>query len=364
MSNEVSPATTAIRSDEEFVALMSLSAELGSDPLRTQAAGGNTSLKHNGMLWIKASGTWLADAGRRDIMVPVALAPLRAAIAAGDPRAETATAFVADDPDTPDLRPSVETAVHAVIPFSVVVHIHCVATIAVSVRSDAAALVARQLAGVKGVHAAFVPYVHPGLPLARAITGFAATVNVMVLGNHGLIVAADSVNEAARLVRQVSAALDAPRRAPGGPDLSGLARLAEGTPYRLPHDPLAHDVATDATSLAIAEGGTLYPDHAVFLGSGIAVLHPNRSPAEAERGRPPSGPAPARLLAVPGRGVLRRRDAPNGADALARALAEVGARIPTGINPNYLTRQQETALIGWEAESYRLSLAEARKAVS
>ena len=43
-------------------ALRTLSAKLGSDPLLVQAAGGNTSLKRDGIMWIKASGTWLRDA--------------------------------------------------------------------------------------------------------------------------------------------------------------------------------------------------------------------------------------------------------------------------------------------------------------
>ena len=48
--------------DSELHALRELSAALGADPLRTQGAGGNTSIKRDGVMWIKASGTWLADA--------------------------------------------------------------------------------------------------------------------------------------------------------------------------------------------------------------------------------------------------------------------------------------------------------------
>ena len=53
--------------------LAAFSAELGRDPEQVQAAGGNTSLKEDGVLWVKASGLWLADALTRDIFVPVAL---------------------------------------------------------------------------------------------------------------------------------------------------------------------------------------------------------------------------------------------------------------------------------------------------
>ena len=71
--------------NSELTALRKLSAALGADPLRTQGAGGNTSIKRDGVMWIKASGTWLADALAQDIMTPVRLDPLRKATAA-DPK--------------------------------------------------------------------------------------------------------------------------------------------------------------------------------------------------------------------------------------------------------------------------------------
>jgi rhamnose utilization protein RhaD (predicted bifunctional aldolase and dehydrogenase) len=83
-----------IDADLEFKALRAFSARLGRDPSRTQAAGGNTSLKRDGVLWIKASGAWLADAEERDIMIPVDLNGLLDALARGDLRAETAASFV------------------------------------------------------------------------------------------------------------------------------------------------------------------------------------------------------------------------------------------------------------------------------
>ena len=228
--------TRSFENDPEFAALLALSVELGGDPLRTQAAGGNTSLKRDGIMWIKASGMWLADAQARQIMVPVRLDPLLNALNSGDERAEKCAAFVVEAQNPKGLRPSVETPVHAVIPRTVVVHIHCVATIAVSVRPDARDQLAERLKDIEGARWAFVPYVHPGVPLCHAIDATAAEANVIVLGNHGLIVAGDTVAEVAALVGQVSVALSVPVRPSPRPDIAVLARLAEGTPYRLPHD--------------------------------------------------------------------------------------------------------------------------------
>lgn len=345
------------RHDPEYRALNALSARVGRDPIRTQAAGGNTSLKCDGVMWIKASGMWLADAVERDIMVPVRLDRLLEALAAGDIRADKAVDFVIAERNPDGLRPSVETSVHAVIPFPVVVHIHCVPTIALAVREDAETEIDRRLRSVAGAKWLFVPYVRPGMPLARAIEArMEAGTNVIVLGNHGLVVAADSVAEAGDLLGRVSAAMDAPRRRGASADPAALEKLAEGSPYRLPADPLAHDVATDPASLAIASRGTLYPDHVVFLGPGIVRLDTGTAADIVGRAEA-AGLAPPNLLVVPGNGVLLREGVIRGTDELARCLAEVTARIPEGVPLSYLAAEAENQLVNWDAEIYRRKIA-------
>src|SRR5579883_2540098 len=238
--------SSEIRDDPEFRALLELSAALGADPARTQAAGGNTSIKRARVMWIKASGAWLADALRREMMIPVLLPPLRAAMAAGDPRAESAVAFVDPSYNAPGLRPSIETSVHAALPQTVVVHIHCVDTIALAVRADAEAAIASRLPDLSRGEWIFIPYVKPGLPLARAIRErLTAKTKVIVLGNHGLIVAAETVAEAAARTEQICGAFAASPKPAPAPDLDRLAALVEGGDYRLPHDSAAHATATD-----------------------------------------------------------------------------------------------------------------------
>ena len=41
--------------------LIAYSRILGTKPQMIQAAGGNTSVKSGGVMWIKASGRWLSD---------------------------------------------------------------------------------------------------------------------------------------------------------------------------------------------------------------------------------------------------------------------------------------------------------------
>ena len=220
--------------DSEFRALQTLSAALGSDPLRTQGAGGNTSIKRDGVMWIKASGTWLADALAQDIMTPVRLDPLRKAIASGDPRAAAATDFVDSRANLSGLRPSIETSVHAIIPSPVVVHIHCVNTIALAVRHDGEFLVRERLWPHADVALAFIPYRKPGLPLAHAIADrLTRNTNVLVLANHGLVVAGETVKEVAGRIERVCEALSAPACAALPVDAGKLASIVEGSDYRL-----------------------------------------------------------------------------------------------------------------------------------
>ncbi len=242
--------------DSEFRALRELSAALGDDPLRTQGAGGNTSIKRDGVMWIKASGTWLADALAHDIMTPVRLEPLRKAIVDGNPRAAAAIDFVDSGANPSGLRPSIETSVHAIIPSPVVFHIHCVNTIALAVRRDGEALVRERLRPHADVALAWAPYRKPGLPLAHAIAErLTKHTNTFILANHGLVVTGETVAEIGDRIQRVCAALSAPSRAAPQADIDKLASIVEGTDYRLPHDPAVHAVALDPKSLAIARIG-------------------------------------------------------------------------------------------------------------
>src|ERR1700720_3121843 len=117
--------------------LRQLSARIGSDPLLTQASTGNSSMKLDGVLWIKASGKWMADATRKDILIPLDLTEVRECVNQQvDPAGRYASA-------------SIETAMHAVLPHRVVLHVHSVNTIAWAVRRDAAALLAERFSGFR-----------------------------------------------------------------------------------------------------------------------------------------------------------------------------------------------------------------------
>ncbi len=318
--------------------LRSLSARIGADPLLVQAAGGNTSLKQDGVMWIKASGTWLRDAATRDIFVSLDLARLAVALAADDPACEACVDFVRGDINPSGLRPSIETSVHGLMPQRAVVHVHCVNTIALAIRSDAQVEAARLL---KAFTWAFVPYARPGQQLCRAIRkAMHPGVDVLILGNHGLVVAADTVAAAEALLQRVTQALALPVRAVGAGDVEGLNALAAAGDYRLPDDPACHNAALDPLSVELGCTGVFYPDHVVFLGTHV----------------PPSPEPGAAALAIPRKGVLVRKDAKPSVEPMLRCLGEVFRRVPHGAALRPLTSEEIGQLLNWDAEKYRQTL--------
>lgn len=341
-----------------YEAFLELSARLGLDINRTQGAGGNTSIKQDGVMWVKASGTWLAHALEREIMVPVEVAPLVDALRTGDPRAERATDFVISALNEGGLRPSIETSFHAALPQPVVAHFHCVNTIALAVLDRMEALIGERMARhAPDLSWRLIPYRRPGVPVAVEILNVADEApDILILANHGIIVAGETVAQVADRIERVTAALATEPRPVAGPDRHWLETVAAGSGFRVATDEATHATALCPVCLKAALGGSLYPDHVIFLGTAIGVLEGGRTVADvlAEFGRR-GLPAP-KMLVVPGKGVLLAGELTQGGEAMARCLAEVVTRIPEGEAINYLDPEQERELSNWEAEQYRQAL--------
>jgi len=335
---------------DDFSALCDFSAAIGANPLIIQAAGGNTSDKDGRVMWIKASGTLLADALTRDIFVPVDLPAMQIAIQERHPRADQPAEFCLSG----TLRPSIETSLHAVFAQRVVVHVHCVNTLAIVIRSDAPAILADKL---KGFNWAFVPYVKPGARLAALVSNvLEPNTDVVLLGNHGLIVAANAVDAANTLLMRVIAALNAPIRTLLNPDFKALAVRATPDFISLPTDHPTHQVALYPDLTAAAEVGSLYPDHVIFLGVAVTVLQANETLEEAIARRSRLGLTPPILMLVPGAGALIRSDATPSALALAQCLGDVLLRLPERAPVQIITAEQNAELLDWDAEKYRQAL--------
>lgn len=322
----------------EFETLRSLSARLGSDPLLVQAAGGNTSMKQDGVMWIKASGTWLMEAMNKDIFVPLDMAALTKAMAEDSPDCESCLPFVRQDLNALGLRPSIETSVHALMPQKVVLHVHCVNTIALAICEDAEQQLQQRLSAFNW---SFIPYARPGLQLARAIrSNLKPGSDVMILQNHGLAVAAESVADAEAMLNKVVQVLQCPQREFAKPDIAALEMACAGMNYEPAKDIEAHAPALDDRALKLGCSNVYYPDHVVFLGVAVPTDMTTNAPA----------------IAIAGKGVLVRKDAKPAIEPMLRCLGDVFKRLPAGARLKALTPAEIDQLLNWDAEKYRQTL--------
>lgn len=321
----------------ELAALRAVSARLGNDPLLVQAAGGNTSVKSGGVMWIKASGTWLRDAMEKDVFVPLDLKALTEALGRDDPDCESCVRFVRQDMNPERLRPSIETSVHGLMRQKVVLHVHCVNTIAWMIQKHAREQVAPLMEGLEW---AFVPYARPGLQLSRAIrAAIGPDTNVLLLQNHGLAVAADKVAGAVELLREVVGRLRRPAVSFAAPDLDHLkAMTQEG--YSLPADARCHGFALMPWAVPLACHNVYYPDHVVFLGTQMPDKPEPKSP----------------VVIVPGRGVLVKNGAKPAVEPMLGCLTEVFCRLSPQDELKSLTADEIAQLLNWDAEKYRQAL--------
>src|SRR5258708_12731544 len=277
----------------DLTALRKLSAKLRANLDLVQAGGGNTSLKDNGTLWVKASGKWLVRAMQEDMFLPVRQQDILRCMDRDHEYVEEYRTASGES-----LRPSVEISMHAVLPQRVVVHVHSVRTIAWAIRTDMPASMSDRLAGLQWE---WIPYIHPGLVLGKEIrTRLASKPDVLILGNHGLVVAADDCDSAEALLEDVEHRLECPVRTAQLADIDGLAQVVPAG-FRIAPDAEVHALALDSFSVEVAARGTFYPDQCVYVGPALAIFG-NITGFVDQFGVLP------KVLLAPGKGVLVAND--------------------------------------------------------
>jgi rhamnose utilization protein RhaD (predicted bifunctional aldolase and dehydrogenase)/NAD(P)-dependent dehydrogenase (short-subunit alcohol dehydrogenase family) len=184
---------------DELDALVALSNAVGADPSLTQPGGGNSSIKRRArdfagreieVLSVKGSGTDLATIARGGFttlrLADLALLQAKEAMSDEDMMAFMRACML----DAREPAPSVETPLHALLPHRFIVHTHDFATQALTDTRRPE----ENVRAAFGDDVAYVDYVRPGFPLARALARM-GTVNAprgLVLARHGLVAWGDS----------------------------------------------------------------------------------------------------------------------------------------------------------------------------
>lgn len=324
---------------------------IARDRLLVQAAGGNVSWKEGDTLWIKASGTWLADAEHKDIFVPVDRRPVDAALAKGQ-YAIRPTALKGYA-----LCPSIETLLHALMPHRFVVHLHPVEPMVYLARGKMPSELLATLD--KAFNWALVGYHKPGADLAQVIHARLherPDIQVVLLGNHGVILGAETIEEIDWHLQTLCQRLSSPIRplnnAVKGNSPLAVATLA-GTNYQACHEASLHCLATDPDLYErLSDSWAICPDHVVFLGAqAIRIDEPDslRNTLQAVDQAPP-------FIFIKGVGVFESRAVTPAQKAQLTFYLDVVARQPIGQRLEPLSHKQIASLLNWDAEKYRQSL--------
>ena len=327
-----------------------ISCELGKDHMLVQGAGGNTSFKKNEKMWIKASGKWLSNSKKEDIFVLVNLEKIRSNIEIN--KIDSLDGVVIDKSA---LRPSIETTLHALMNHKVVLHCHPVDLLSLLIQKDGKSKLASLL---KDFDCEWVPYVRPGIELTKVVQEVLKKrqVDIILLGNHGLVVGGKDSRSSLELTKKVIDCCSvAPRDLTVGFD-QDIETLAKSLDMRLPKYEIIHSLALDNISYKYCnnKNGILYPDQAVFLGpmmpcyTGI-ISEERISNYIKENSEPP-------FIILKDKGVLVLKNSKVDVDEMLRCHAEVLMRISANKNLSYLTEAEISQLLDWEPEKYRRSL--------
>ena len=196
---------------KEIQQLIEISQFYGRDSRFVIAGGGNTSYKNEEKIWVKASGSSLATITEDGFAVldraKLNLMSHKTYSANATEREEEVKNDLAAATLTKGKRPSVETSMHNVIDFAFVVHLHPTAVNGLMCANSAES----DLKKLFGAKALYIEYTDPGYVLFKkvedAIKAFRAEDGaepaVIWLQNHGIFVAANSIEEVKVLYTKV-----------------------------------------------------------------------------------------------------------------------------------------------------------------
>lgn len=221
--------------------LVEFSRRYGSNPELVLAGGGNTSMKENGVLYVKGSGCSLSTIRSVDF-VAMNLDKLLTICGKQYPTEdkEREAMFLADVsaaklPGEERKRPSVEALLHALFPQRYVLHLHPALINGLTCGADGRRIAAELFPGVIWVNAC-----RPGYTLAKRLADkIGPGTDTVLLQNHGVFFAADTPE--------------------------GLAKLLDGMILVLKAE-LPRDLPEELEDVDLSKPFT--PDHIVYCGVG------------------------------------------------------------------------------------------------
>ena len=375
---------------KEIEQLIEISQFYGRDSRFVIAGGGNTSYKNAEKIWVKASGSSLAtitedgfavlDRAKLNLMSDKKYSS-NAAEREEEVKNDLAAATISKGK-----RPSVETSMHNVIDFAFVVHMHPTLVNGLMCANNAQA----DLQKLFGAKALYIEYTDPGYVLFKkvedAIKAFRAEDGaepaVIWLQNHGIFVAANSIEEVKYLYDKILATLEkvAPQPPEGGVEIppsggQGAVDVLPGIRMILSTEGLKtlkvrknalvkHFYDTEEAQAKIAKPFT--PDAIVYCKSNYIFLNdeePEAVLAEAAKQIPAFtakfGYQP-KVMLIKGIGLVAAGDNAAQCDIILDVFEDamkIAYYAESFGSPHPMTQAQIDFIDNWEVENYRRSVA-------
>jgi len=350
--------TSKVKVSQEFIEFLEFSKEVGLDSSMVQAAGGNTSMKMGDTMWVKASGKWLMNACSEEIMVPVKTSKVKSILKNEGPNdEELINKTICDDSNT-NLRPSVETPLHAALDFKYVLHTHDVNIISFAILKNSKTKLDELLREFKWK---FIPYIKPGIELSKLLLQIKSREdNVFILQNHGLIVCGDDLDEIKKLNLKIRDCLQNELNKNiiiKSEDNNNFEINLNNTQYKILNEDYAFDLANNKSWLKKKSLGAFLPDVLIFLGPKILQIKPDEKKLSFKLNKLSKLSLPFNsCIILSGYGVIIRKDSLNGTIEMIKLLYELMHRVPEEEELEYFNDGQVLSLLNWEAEHYRQKL--------
>ncbi|MFP3043491.1 class II aldolase/adducin family protein [Treponema primitia] len=365
-------------------ALIDISGYYGSNPEYVIEGGGNTSLKEGSTLFVKCSGTNLGGI-HAEGFVKMDREKLARIWEKQYPQDEDAreAAVLADmmaarKQGEEQKRPSVETLLHDLLPFTFVVHTHPSLVNGLTCSQDGE----KAAKDIFGDDHLWIPIINPGyilsLAVKKALDAYrerkGKPADIIFLQNHGVFVSADSADGIRAIYTRLIDTLD--KKIKRRPDFSGkigvyrdseeIARLLAGfagPDYRVIFERNTEFAGLTGDSSAFASVASAFtPDHIVYSGSNpLFITLKDNSPLTDQirnawnnhldkTGRSP------KIAAVQGRGIFGIGTSEKTA-SLALELftdtAKVAAYAESFGGGRFMTQDKIDFINNWEVERYR-----------
>ncbi|MBE6883077.1 MAG: SDR family NAD(P)-dependent oxidoreductase [Ruminococcaceae bacterium] len=368
-----------VKSMEGFEKLVEMSNRYGSNSEYVLAGGGNTSYKNDGIMYVKGSGTSLATI-KAEGFVAMQMDKLTAMLdkeypAEDDAREAAALAdmMAARLPNEYAKRPSVEAILHALFPQKFVLHVHPTLVNGMTCGKDG-----EKIAGeLFGDNFVWIPVTKPGYILAcvckKAMDAYEArkgtVANVIILQNHGIFFAADTVEEIDAIVDEYMTKLSAKAAAPDLSEADFDANLVcKIIPQlRMLYSAEGKAAAVFCTNAAVKKyvgcgkcfsvfDRSYSPDHIVYCKARPMFLKADADIKATFDTFVAENKYMPKIVAIEGQGFVAigasRKEAITARDMFMDAVKVTEYAQSFG-GPNQLPQDFIDFIVGWEVESYR-----------